>query len=163
AGHHLSPQLLSSGRNVFEELGSAFSLIALDAADGTIAAFSDAAASMNVPLNIIQDTFADKRKEYEARLILVRPDHFVASCANDPAASDWSGLARQRFGCQCAEAHDPTFNACVPRVPATQAQAVGKATARRKDLARRKTDALVERTLKQRPRLHLCRQFQPEH
>ena len=30
AGHHLPPQLLSSGRNVFEELGPDFTLFAFD-------------------------------------------------------------------------------------------------------------------------------------
>ena len=39
AGHHLPPQLLSSGRNVFEELGPDFTLLAFDADDRTIAAF----------------------------------------------------------------------------------------------------------------------------
>ena len=31
AGHHLAPQMLSSGRNVFEELGRGFTLLAFDA------------------------------------------------------------------------------------------------------------------------------------
>ena len=31
AGHHLAPQALSSGRNVFEELGPGFTLLAFDA------------------------------------------------------------------------------------------------------------------------------------
>ena len=40
AGHHLPPQLLSSGRNVFEELGPDFTLLAFDADDRTVLAFS---------------------------------------------------------------------------------------------------------------------------
>ena len=39
-GHHLPPQLLSSGRNVFEELGPYFTLLAFDADDSTVAAFA---------------------------------------------------------------------------------------------------------------------------
>ncbi len=44
AGHHLPPQLLSSGRNVFEELGRDFTLLAFDGEDRTAAAFENAAA-----------------------------------------------------------------------------------------------------------------------
>jgi 4-hydroxyisophthalate hydroxylase len=83
AGHHLAPQTLSSGRNIFEELGDGFSLIALDAADATVAAFVQAVEAMTIPLQVIRDTFADMRTAYEAKLILVRPDHFVAWCANE--------------------------------------------------------------------------------
>jgi hypothetical protein len=83
-GHHLAPQMLSSGRNVFDELGSGFSLIALDATDATVASFAQAGEAMGIPLRIVRDTFADKRTAYETKRILVRPDHFVAWCANDP-------------------------------------------------------------------------------
>lgn len=97
AGHHLAPQTLSSGRNVYEELGSGFSLIALDTADSTIAAFAQAAAALKMPLHIIRDTFADKRTAYEARLMLVRPDHFVAWCANE-APHDPRAILRKAIG-----------------------------------------------------------------
>jgi hypothetical protein len=46
AGHHLPSQLLSSGRNVFEELGVGFSLLAFDAEDRAIPAFELAARSL---------------------------------------------------------------------------------------------------------------------
>jgi 4-hydroxyisophthalate hydroxylase len=81
AGHHLPPQLLSSGRNVFEELGADFTLLAFDAEDGTVAAFAEAAKALNIPLKTVRDSYADGRKAYEARLILVRPDRYVAWCA----------------------------------------------------------------------------------
>jgi hypothetical protein len=93
-GHHLAPQMLSSNRNVFEELAPGFSLIALDAADSTVAAFAQAAEAMNLPLKIIRDTFADKRTAYEAKLMLVRPDHFVAWCANEAPAAVGAILRR---------------------------------------------------------------------
>jgi 2-polyprenyl-6-methoxyphenol hydroxylase-like FAD-dependent oxidoreductase len=96
-GHHLAPQMLSSGRNLFEELGSGFSLIALDAADATVTAFSQAAEVMKVPLKIIRDSFADKRTAYEAKLVLVRPDHFVAWCANE-APADTGAILRKAIG-----------------------------------------------------------------
>ena len=87
AGHHLPPQLLSSGRNVFEELGPYFTLLAFDTEDHAIAAFADAAKSLRVPLQIVRDSYADGRTAYEAQLILVRPDRYVA-WADDAAPDD---------------------------------------------------------------------------
>ena len=78
AGHHLPPQLLSSGRNVFEELGPDFTLLAFDAEDGTVQAFTDAAKALNVPLKVVRDSDRDGRKAYAASLILVRPDRYIA-------------------------------------------------------------------------------------
>jgi hypothetical protein len=78
AGHHLPPQLLSSGRNVFEELGRDFTLIAFDADDAVVAGFERAAKALGVPLKIIRDSDHDGRTAYEAKLMLVRPDRYVA-------------------------------------------------------------------------------------
>ena len=78
AGHHLPPQLLSSGRNVFEELGPDFTLLAFDAEDRTVLAFTDAAKALNVPLKVVRDSYRDGRKVYAASLILVRPDRYIA-------------------------------------------------------------------------------------
>ena len=58
AGHHLPPQLLSSGRNVFEELGADFTLLAFDGDDQTAAAFEKAARRLGVPLKIVCDSYA---------------------------------------------------------------------------------------------------------
>jgi 4-hydroxyisophthalate hydroxylase len=86
AGHHLPPQLLSSGRNVFEELGPDFALLAFDAEDRTVLAFTEAAKALNVPLNVVRDSYRDGRKAYEASLILVRPDRYIAwSAVSAPA------------------------------------------------------------------------------
>jgi 2-polyprenyl-6-methoxyphenol hydroxylase-like FAD-dependent oxidoreductase len=81
AGHHLPPQLLSSGRNVFEELGPDFTLFAFDGEDQTVAAFEKAARQLGVPLKIVCDSYEDSRKAYEAKLILVRPDRYIAWAA----------------------------------------------------------------------------------
>jgi hypothetical protein len=83
-GHHLPPQLLSSGKNIFEELGDGFTLLALGASEDVVAAFAQSAQALPVPLKIIRDTLADGRKAYEASLILIRPDQFVAWCGDHP-------------------------------------------------------------------------------
>ena len=83
AGHHLAPRGLSTGANVYDELGGGFTLIALDASDDEIRAFTDAAGEMALPLSIVRDTAADERADYGRRFILVRPDHFIAWCANE--------------------------------------------------------------------------------
>ncbi len=87
AGHHLPPQLLSSGRNVFEELGTDFTLLAFDAANRTVSAFEKAARQRRVPLKIVRDSYRDGRTAYEAKLILVRPDRYVA-WVSDSAPAD---------------------------------------------------------------------------
>jgi 2-polyprenyl-6-methoxyphenol hydroxylase-like FAD-dependent oxidoreductase len=77
AGHHLVPQKLSSDRDVFEELGRGFTLLAFDVADADVQAFEQAAAALKVPLKVVRDRYADGRVRYETRMILVRPDQFI--------------------------------------------------------------------------------------
>jgi 2-polyprenyl-6-methoxyphenol hydroxylase-like FAD-dependent oxidoreductase len=76
-GHHLTPQPLSSGKNVYQELGSGFTLIDLGASQA-VSAFEQAATRLGVPLKVIHDSATDGREKYHARSILVRPDQFVA-------------------------------------------------------------------------------------
>lgn len=83
AGHHLAPLLLSSGRNVYEELGSGFTLLAFGASDEAVADFQSAAKGLGVPFKVVRDSFAGDLEKYEARLIMVRPDQFVAWAGGD--------------------------------------------------------------------------------
>lgn len=97
AGHHLPPQLLSSGRNVFEELGTGFALLAFDVEDEAIGAFEQAARSLNVPLKVVRDSFDGGREAYEARLILVRPDQYIV-WAGDDRPTNALGLMGRAIG-----------------------------------------------------------------
>ncbi len=76
-GYHLTPQPLSSGRNIFEELGEGFTLVDLGTGDAA-PAFEKAAAELNIPLKVVRDSAEGGREKYQTPLILVRPDQFVA-------------------------------------------------------------------------------------
>jgi 2-polyprenyl-6-methoxyphenol hydroxylase-like FAD-dependent oxidoreductase len=75
AGHHLSPQVLANGRNVYEELGRNFTLLALGADGGD---FERAARARGVPLKIVDDIACSTQDTYGAPLVIVRPDQHVA-------------------------------------------------------------------------------------
>ncbi|MGE0853476.1 MAG: FAD-dependent monooxygenase [Hyphomicrobiaceae bacterium] len=86
AGHHLAPQPLTSGRNVFEELGEGLTLLGLGADDSACEAFTAAAARMHVPLRVVRDSRDGGRERCEAGFVLVRPDQFVAWTSDDAPA-----------------------------------------------------------------------------
>jgi hypothetical protein len=86
--------LLSSGRNIFEDLGQGFSLLGLDVHESTLKSFQVAAKQLNVPLKIIRDTCDGGREQYQARLILIRPDQFVAYASSDSGVAGAEVLRR---------------------------------------------------------------------
>jgi 4-hydroxyisophthalate hydroxylase len=97
AGHHLPPAKLSSGANVFERLSAGFTLVALTADEQPGAAFQAAARELRIPLQVITDSYEGPRMAWAQRLILVRPDQFVAWTANDPPA-DAAAVLRRAAG-----------------------------------------------------------------
>lgn len=86
-GHHLAPATLSAGDNVYDRLGPGWTLLALDANAAAVQACLDRARALQLPLTLIEDTREQERARYEARLILVRPDQFVA-WVDDGTATD---------------------------------------------------------------------------
>jgi 4-hydroxyisophthalate hydroxylase len=85
AGHHLAPAQMACGRNVYEALGPGFTLLALDADAAAVRAFREVAADLHMPLTVLEDPGHGEMARYRARLVLVRPDHFVAWASDAPA------------------------------------------------------------------------------
>jgi 2-polyprenyl-6-methoxyphenol hydroxylase-like FAD-dependent oxidoreductase len=84
AGHHLAPATMTSRRNVYEALGPGFTLLALDADADTVRAFNAVAADLHLPLTVLEDPGHGDMARYRARLVLVRPDQFVAWTSASP-------------------------------------------------------------------------------
>jgi 2-polyprenyl-6-methoxyphenol hydroxylase-like FAD-dependent oxidoreductase len=87
AGHHLAPQSVSDGGNVFDALGSGFTLLVLgedssagtaDAKEQWVRAAREAAEQQRLPLTVVREPSGAVRDAYGAPLVLVRPDEFVA-------------------------------------------------------------------------------------
>jgi len=97
AGHHLSPQPLSCGHNIFERLGDGFVLLSLDGDDAVCRAFTAVADRLQVPLKIIGDSRSGGRERYAATYVLVRPDQFVAWAGNE-ALPDAATILRRAVG-----------------------------------------------------------------
>ena len=55
------------------------------------------AGALKVPLTVVRDTFADGRIAYEAKLILVRPDRYVA-WLGDGTSADAGAIMRKVIG-----------------------------------------------------------------
>ena len=87
AGHHIAPITLSSGRNVFEVLGEAFTLLAFDAAPNDVQAFRHAATREGIRLTVVEEKVSAESARYQAKWILVRPDQFIAWTSQDATVS----------------------------------------------------------------------------
>jgi 2-polyprenyl-6-methoxyphenol hydroxylase-like FAD-dependent oxidoreductase len=86
AGHHLAPAVLADGAPVFDRLGQGFSLLAIGAADDEVQAWQQAADAIALPLSVLTDPAGGDLSRYASRLVLVRPDQFVAWSHTEGAA-----------------------------------------------------------------------------
>ena len=93
-GHYLPPWRLTSGRNVFEELGRGFTLVGLNVGDDAVAPFERAAARRSIPFTVVRDPSPETPGRYGASLVLVRPDGYVAWAGEAPPGDVDSLMAR---------------------------------------------------------------------
>ena len=77
--------------------------MAFDVDESVILEFEATAKASRIPLSIIRDSFADRRKAYGHRLILIRPDQFVAWAGNDIPADIVDSLTKVIGGSSIAE------------------------------------------------------------
>ncbi|MFM0514727.1 FAD-dependent monooxygenase [Paraburkholderia sp. RL17-373-BIF-A] len=91
AGHHLPPAPLTSG-NAFEKLGPGFTLLCVGPTEAEAGAFSEAAATLSVPLKLVMLAPGSGAERYAARWILVRPDEFVAWISQQESFSMQSAM-----------------------------------------------------------------------
>lgn len=96
-GHHLAPQPLTAGSNVFDRLGDGLTLLALDSVDERRRRFETAARDIGLPLEVVSDSRQGGRERYEAELALVRPDQFVAWVGNGEV-TDAGRVLRRAIG-----------------------------------------------------------------
>jgi hypothetical protein len=83
AGHHLAPATLSTGQNVYEVLGTGFTLLTFGKQPKEVQIWVDAAAALNIPLTLVEEAAGSQADRYEATWIMVRPDQFIAWTSQD--------------------------------------------------------------------------------
>ena len=71
-----------------------FTLLAFDGDDADRGGFARAAEALQLPLKIVRDSYDQGRRAYEAKLILVRPDRYIAWAGDAPPADAASLLAK---------------------------------------------------------------------
>lgn len=87
AGHHLAPRKLTSGKSTFDDMGFEFTLFAFGVDDAAVKGLEAAAQKLGVPMKTVRDKYEGELKDYEAKLILVRPDQY-AVWTGDAAPAD---------------------------------------------------------------------------
>ena len=96
AGHHLAPQQLADGCTARQPKSEDFVLLSFGAEGAEAEDFRNAANRLRLPLRIVKDDTAATQNAYGAKLVLVRPDGFVAWAAD--RCSDPLELLRMASG-----------------------------------------------------------------
>ena len=94
AGYHLAPHPLPSGRDLWDLLGRGFVLLDFSDTGETAEAFERAARQRGVPFSLVRETSGAASQSYEAEMILVRPDLFVAWTSGSGDADPDAIIAR---------------------------------------------------------------------
>jgi len=87
-GHHLGPAVTADGRELFAALGGGFALLTERPEDA--AAFVAEARRLGIPLQVIE-VGPTEMARFEADLVLVRPDQFVAWAGSSAEAEAKAG------------------------------------------------------------------------
>lgn len=98
AGHHLAPAALADGGNVYTRLGTGYTLLCCGAQAAQVQAFVDAALELGMALTVVQEASTGECSRYQAALVLVRPDQFVAWVDGGSAAFDALQVLRTASG-----------------------------------------------------------------
>jgi hypothetical protein len=69
---------LSSGKNIYDALGTGYTLLTIGTSSAEGQLWVDTAAALNLPLTLVQEATGSEADRYEAQWVLVRPDQFVA-------------------------------------------------------------------------------------
>ena len=80
--------LLSPKGDVTERLGSHFNLVTVGSHPDAVAAFRSRADALGIPLDVVEMPANEETREWEADLILLRPDRYIAACGTGPADAD---------------------------------------------------------------------------
>jgi 2-polyprenyl-6-methoxyphenol hydroxylase-like FAD-dependent oxidoreductase len=78
AGYHLSPQSLSDGQNIYDRMGPHFNLILIGQTEAFIETVNAELGGTELPVEVITSAATAGTENWQARIILVRPDHFIA-------------------------------------------------------------------------------------
>ena len=102
AGHHLAPARLPSGAAVNDELGAENSLLVFGAAPHAADQFIAEAKELCIPLKVIRAEAGGEAARYEAGMVLVRPDHFVAWTGEPDGEHDAAQVLLKAIGSSAA-------------------------------------------------------------
>ncbi len=77
AGYHLAPQPLPDGQDLWDELGTGFTLLEFAGNTKLADHFASSAADLGIPLKVLSFKDERLRDAYECVAMLIRPDQFI--------------------------------------------------------------------------------------
>lgn len=93
AGYHLSPLELEPGKNIYDCLGQTvfgecFTLIVIGEEGNCVEKFEYCADNIGLPMRTVRTELSEQTALWDAKLILVRPDEYVAWCLSGDSSSN---------------------------------------------------------------------------
>ena len=97
SGEHLSPATLSNGKCVISELGDNFSVIFVGVDNEIVQATKKTILSKDVPVKIIVTDKNESTSKWNASILIVRPDHYLAYASKE-IPENIGKIMEQSFG-----------------------------------------------------------------